>query len=480
MPRPRLRKQIALPFFATAFFVTAYYAVRGVSGFFEPAQMGEKSRGVAEKATLIALILCAAFLLTRLIAYFVFYIFRKRKGYEAPNLIRDIFSIIIYTIVVALAINNLVPNVSLSALLPTSALLGVILGLALQDTLGNLFAGISLHADKPFNVGDVIVVGKFTGVVESITWRAVKIRTFLNHVVLVSNSQIAREQIEVCPRDNLNARVVFFNALYTDSPAKVIHVVREAVREADNVSRAMTPNVRIRELGASGVEYEVKYWLEDYARHNDTDALVRQRIWYAYKRAGLGFAYPTQTLYIERPAHQNGAAHAHRRSVAERLSEVDIFAPLTEEEIAALAADAQTHIYAPGETIIRAGDEGSSMFIVHRGHVEVRVPEAGGNGRRATRAVATLSEGEFFGEMALFTGEPRTASVVAKDETEVLEVGHEAIRRLFDANPDLVESLSFTIAQRRKGLKAQSAAPVTAEEEPEGILGSIKKFFRLI
>src|SRR5437899_2597623 len=120
----------------------------------------------------------------------------------------------------------------------TSAIFGVIIGLALQDTLGNFFAGISLHADRPFQVGDVITVGqqKHTGVVESITWRAVKIRTFQNHIVLVSNSSAAKEAIEVCPRDNLNARLVYFSTLYSDSPAKTIHIVREAVRDAENVS----------------------------------------------------------------------------------------------------------------------------------------------------------------------------------------------------------------------------------------------------
>jgi small-conductance mechanosensitive channel len=111
----------------------------------------------------------------------------------------------------------------------------------------------------------------------------------------------AREELEVCPRDNLNARLVFFNTLYTDSPVKTIHVVREAVREAQNVSQKITPIVRIRNLGDHGVDYEVKYWLEDYAKYNDTDALVRERIWYAFRRAGLTFAYPTRTLFVERP-----------------------------------------------------------------------------------------------------------------------------------------------------------------------------------
>src|SRR5213075_3572062 len=217
------------------------------------------------------------------------------------------------------------PAYDLGALFTTSALFGVIIGLALQDTLGNFFAGISLHADRPFQVGDVIVVGqqKHTGVVESFTWRAIKIRTFQNHVVLVSNSLAARESIEVAPRDNLNARIVFFSTIYTDSPAKTIHDVRESVRVADNVSDKITPIVRIRGLGDSSVDWEIKYWLDDYAKYNDTDALVRQRVWYTLRRNGLTFAFPTRTLYLERAVPARPVTVEDQ--IADRLSAVDIF-----------------------------------------------------------------------------------------------------------------------------------------------------------
>src|SRR5713226_8845855 len=116
--------------------------------------------------------------------------FRIRRGYEAPTLVRNIFTLVAFTILFVLTFKSLYSEVNLGALFTTSAIFGVIIGLALQDTLGNFFAGISLHADRPFQVGDVIVVGqqKHTGVVEGITWRAIKIRTFQNHVVLVSNS----------------------------------------------------------------------------------------------------------------------------------------------------------------------------------------------------------------------------------------------------------------------------------------------------
>ncbi len=445
---------------------------------FLAAQMGGLASRADTVVDVLRLVLLGilAYLFVRALNNFIFgLVFRLRKGFEAPTLVRNIFSIVAFTALFLLIFSSIFEDVNLGALFTTSAIFGVILGLALQDTLGNFFAGISLQADRPFQVGDVITVGaqKHTGVVEQITWRAVKIRTFQNHVIEINNSTAAKEPLEVCPRGNLNARLIFFNTLYSDSPAKTIHVVREAVREADNVSEKITPIVRIRNFGDSGVDYEVKYWLDDYAKFNDTDALIRQRIWYAFRRAGLNFAYPTRTLHVARSrkiAIQDGEGG----TIVERLSAIDIFAPLSVEETSMLAQAAVSHVFAPGETVIRAGDPGSSMFVVHNGRVSVQINE---NGK--LRTVATLNEGDFFGEMALFTGEPRTANVVALEETEVLEIGHKAMKQVFETNPDLVESLSYIIVERRRGLAARADTLDTDTQGPAGILSAIKRFFGL-
>ena len=488
MKRPQPRTQVALFLFVAALLVLALYAVHAS----EPAlrtyvvnRMGphenDTKKGEAEAAfnailNLIKLLFWSGLIIlfVRALSASIFGLaFRLRRGVEAPSLIRNIFSLIAFTVLFFITFSQIYPNVNLGALFTTSAIFGVILGLALQDTLGNLFAGISLHADNPFEVGDVISFGpqqQYAGVVESITWRAVKIRTFQNKIVLVSNSNIAKEAIEVAPRDNLNARIVFFNTRYRDSPAKTIHIVREAVREAENVSQKIKPIVRIRQLGDSSVDYEVKYWLEDYAKYNDTDALVRQRIWYAFRRAGLSFAFPTRTLKIERQTKTDEAQISS--DLIERLSAVDIFAPLSAEETTRLAAASMNHVFAPGETVIRAGDKGSSMFVVNSGRVQVQVSE---NGR--PRNVAVLKEGDFFGEMALFTREPRTANVIAMEETEVLEIGYDAMKHLFDTNPDLVESLSQIIAERQIGLKPKATDEAEQEKESQGIMAAIRKIF---
>ena len=480
MSTPRLTNKIALFLVASATALLATYLFWSFSDVIKELleqRMGATPSPSADTIVNIVklfLVGIVGYLFVRALNFIFFALAFRLKRIDAPTLIRNIFTIVAFTILFLIDFTFLFPEVNLGALFTTSAIFGVILGLALQDTLGNFFAGISLQADRPFQVGDVITVGAkpHIGVVEEISWRAIKIRTFTNHVVLIANSTAAKEPIEVFPRGNLNARLVFFNTLYTDSPAKTIHVIREAVRETDNVSEKVTPIVRIRNLGDNGVDYEVKYWLEDYAKYNDTDALIRQRIWYAFRRAGLNFAYPTRMLYVERlrpAAVRDGDGNA----IAERLSAVDIFAPLSADEITMLAQAAVSHVFAPSETVIRAGEPGSSMFVVHKGRVRVQVSE---NGR--SRTVATLNEGDFFGEMALFTGEPRTANVLALEETEVLEIGHAAMKRVFDTNPDLVESLSFIMAERRQGLASHTDSPATTSDS-SGILSAIKRFFGL-
>jgi small-conductance mechanosensitive channel/CRP-like cAMP-binding protein len=470
--RSSQRNQLLGFFFATIVVALALYLFNRFFG----VRMEEGPHTNVVKIPAVILWALLAYLGVRLLNAALFdFAFRIRRGYEAPTLVRNIFTLVAFTVLFVLIFKWFYSEVNLGALFTTSAIFGVIIGLALQDTLGNFFAGISLHADRPFQVGDVIVVGqqKHTGVVEGITWRAIKIRTFQNHVVLVANSNASKEAIEVCPRENLNARLVFFSTLYTDSPAKTIHVAREAVRDADNVSPKITPIVRIRELGESAIDWEIKYWLEDYAKYNDTDALVRQRVWYALNRSGLTFAFPTRTLHLERKVTTRPVTLEEQ--IADRLSAVDIFAPLSPDELRQLATGTVGHVFAPGETLIRAGDEGSSMFVVHNGRVEVQVSD---NGR--PRTVATLTEGNFFGEMALFTGEPRTASVVAVDETEVLEIGHAAMKHIFETNPDLAESISWTIAERRANLAAGSQQAAQASiEESAGLLSTIKRFFGL-
>lgn len=402
-------------------------------------------------------------------------IYRSTTQGEASSLIKTVLSVVIYIVAFFIIFQNHYPDVQLAPLFTGSTIIGIVVGLALQDTLGNLFAGLALQADQPFQVGDVVIIsGRGEGVVENVSWRGVSIRTFRNTLLVISNSVLGKETIEVAPKNNLNARNVFFNTLYSNSPAATIPAVREAVRQVDNVSKKMRPVVRVRNLGDNGIDWEVKYWLEDYAKQHDSDAMIRQRIWYVFQREGIDFAYPTRTVHVE-PRPEESTQLDIMNSITERLNRVSIFSPLCDDEINRLANASSSRIYAPDEAIVRLGQEGSSMFVIIRGSVKVQVPD-----NNVTKTVNTLRENDFFGEMCLLTGEPRSANVIAVEETEVLRIDKNGLKPIFEENPSLVESISELIEERRVVLKSQDDKETENKNTPQkGAIRSIRKFFGL-
>lgn len=445
-----------------------------------PTQFADTIRNVIihlAHAVKIILWMAIVIIVVRYVNFLIFsFVLRGATQNEISSLLKTVLSIIVCILAFFIIFQSQYPGVELAPLFTGSTILGIVVGLALQDTLGNLFAGIALQADQPFQVGDVINIqnNRWTGVVEQVSWRGVKIRTFQNKIVVISNAVLGKEYIEVAPRDNLNARIVFFNTLYSASPAKTIHLIREVVRQVENVSPKIRPVVRIRNLGESGIDWEVKYWLEDYTKHNDTDALVRQRIWYAFQRENIHFAFPTRTLYIEKQSLEPEFSES-TGEIFERLSDIPLFSPLTDEETQQIAREVVAKIFTAGEKIVRRGQEGKSMFVIHRGLVKVQINEDG-----KIKVLRTMGAGDFFGEMGLFTGEPRTATVIAQEETEVLEIKHTSLKPILEANPELVERFVDIIEERRAKLteiNAEKAAD--AEDHKSGMFNSIRKFFGL-
>jgi small-conductance mechanosensitive channel/CRP-like cAMP-binding protein len=439
--------------------------------------MADTYLGLIEHFFRLLNVFLAMALVIAVVRFLAFLIFSRRSEgqREISTLLRTVLSIVIYIIAFAIIFKAQYPGIDLGSVFAGSAIFGIVVGLALQDTLGNLFAGIALQADQSFQIGDVVnISNRGTGVVEGVSWRGVKIRTFQNKLLLISNSVLGKELIEIASKGNSSARIVQFSTLYANSPAKTIQVARDAVRLAENVSVKIRPIVRIRNLGDSGIEWEVKYWPEEYAKHNDTDALIRQRLWYAFQREKIEFSYPTRTIHVETKL-QETAFDEQINAVTDRLNNVEIFAPLSDEETERLAQSSRLRVYAPGEAIVRMGQEGNSMFVIMRGSVEVQILQAG-----KPTVINKLRENDFFGEMSLLTGEPRTATVVAVEETEVLRIAKESIKPIFEANPNLVSAIGEMIEERRELLKSLAESTAETEELKEkGVLRSIRRFFGL-
>ena len=433
----------------------------------EPGQLRDTVFGSELQYVLFGAIAALIVLAVRIFDAIAFdFVFARRKHIVAPLLLREILSLALYAVLLSMAVSWIF-GYSVRGLLATTTVVAAVVGLALQDTLGNLFSGISLHLERTFEVGDVVRSGDHIGVVEGINWRAARIRTLNDNIVVLPNSALSRERIEVFPKGKPNARIVEVGVAYGAEPARVIEVLDRAVRVVRGVAAEPAAYSRVGNFADSAVTYQVKYWTREYDQYEVIDAEVRRVIWYALKRNSLNIPFPIRTLHITREKPDDRGSE-----ILNRLQKVDLLAPLSPAEYDQLAEVTRVMRFSRGEPILRQGEQGDSMFVVHRGEVSVRI-----NTGNDKREVAVLGEGSVFGEMALLTGESRSADVVAASgDVEVLEIDKEALQPILEADPQLAGSISEKIMERRS-----SIAEVTkgAGEDQRSILGRIRSWFSL-
>ncbi len=382
-----------------------------------------------------------------------------------PNIVQDAIIIGLFLVVATIVMQE--------KFLTTSAVGAVVIGFALQDTLGNTFAGLAIQVEKPFRVGQWITVGSFEGRVTEITWRATKLRTKSGNFVVLPNNMLSKEAITNYSAPEAATRLfVDIGASYEVPPNDVKAAIRDALADAPLVLDSPAPAIVLADFGASAITYRVKFWVGDYADDDPARDQVRTAVYYTFRRRGIEIPFPIQVQYSREEA---GARAPDRTSqLADMLERVDILAPLETAAREALAAAAEERLYGAGQAVVRQGDPGSSMFIISRGEVRVTVG--------AGQEVARIGPGGYFGEMSLLTGDPRTATVTAVDDCLVLEITAETFRRIALAHPIVVEQVTMAVQARREELEraARTAATtITVAEAPRSFLARVQQFLGL-
>ena len=439
---------------------------------YQVAQPGPRARQIEIDVFYLA-IAALIFVTVRVTDLIVFdLLMSRRRNVVAPQLLREIINIVLYFVLFG-ALISAAFGADLKNWFLTGGAVALILGLGLQETLGNLFAGIALHLEDSFEIGDVIRSGDHIGVVEGTRWRGTRLRTFNNNFVIIPNSLLARERLEVFPRNNPNARIVSVGIDYNVPPAKAIDVLTQAASHVDGVSREMPLIARVGSFGDSAVNYEVKYFTRDYALRDRIDAEIRKAIWYALRRNNIPVPFPIRSVQ-EYEAPSPGDQHLTRDELLARLRRVDVLSPVSDAGLEMVAGAARFHVYSRGETILRRGSAGDSLFVMHEGTVSVRIADDTVAGRHE---VAQLGPGAVFGEMALLTGESRTADVIALTDVVAIEIGKDALDPVLRDHPELAEAITAKVMERRDMLEAiRSASP---EEVEKTIISKIKAYFGL-
>ncbi|MEY4576817.1 MAG: hypothetical protein RL701_1520, partial [Pseudomonadota bacterium] len=324
----------------------------------------------------------------------------RRLQMDAPRIVRDIVDGLFSAF--ALLITLAALGVETGSLLTTSAVFTAVVGLSLQDTLGNLFAGLSLQAQRPFAVGDWIQCDRDAaqlGRVVEINWRATRLITGDQQELTIPNSMLARSVILNHSRLDGTPRTVQVVLPY-EIPTTRVHAVMAHATEGIAGLRA-TPPVRVLTHGFvdQGIRYELRFYIDHFTDRSTIEALVRDRIWHLLQRHDLPFATAPRGASLQLP----GAEAPDQDTRAQAIRKIDFLQGASDEAIATLAAGSHIELYAPGERVVRQGETGEELYLCLSGELKVQhQPEAG-----AEREIARLQPGGLFGEIAQLTGQAR-------------------------------------------------------------------------
>jgi CRP-like cAMP-binding protein len=253
--------------------------------------------------------------------------------------------------------------------------------------------------------------------------------------------------------------------------------LRRAVAEVPRILGTPAPIFRLKQFADSGVEYQVKVWVEDIANMPDILSDLRVQIWYHFRRAGIEIPYPIRDVRERPPAVED--PESKPRAILERLRSVPFFDALPAELLTILSRDAGLSEYGAGERVVQAGESGDTAYVVDSGRLAVLISDG-----KAERQVATFSPGDFFGEMSLLTGEPRSATVRAIDDARLVTIGSTSLRAALERAPDLAQRLAEVAALRKEGLlEARAALDATSKarvaDQAYRLRELITRFFRL-
>ncbi|MES2569197.1 MAG: mechanosensitive ion channel family protein [Verrucomicrobiota bacterium] len=383
--------------------------------------------------------------------------FERTQKSPAPKFLSQLLSLLLF-IGTMLLVVTFAYGKDLNAFLFGSTVVVGIIGFAMQDLLGNIISGIALEIGKPFKTGDWLVIDQQFAEVIEVNWRSTRLRTTDDIHLDLPNKTIAGAVITNLsyPTQQHGVRIRVGFAFHVP-PNRIKESIIRATTRADGVLITPPPRVYLFDFADSRAIYEVRFWIDNQALYNDICDAVRTNIWYEAQRSKIPIPFPTRVLQIEKdhPLKESARLEAARAS----LRKQPFLKLLDDPQAGHLLLNAGLLRFGRGERVIEQGEDGLSMFIVAQGEAEVFV-----TANNHDTHVATLKAGDYFGEMSLLTGEPRSATVVARTDCEMWEIQKAVLAEILQQNEELVKKLSELLAKRRMELEGIVAATTDRPE----------------
>ncbi|PON13107.1 hypothetical protein C2W62_36105 [Candidatus Entotheonella serta] len=405
----------------------------------------------------ICLWLTFAWLIIRIIDDLVWpLLLERRLGYAIPRLLKDLVRFIVVIVAVGVIV-SVVFEKSITGFLAASGGVGLVLGFALQNMIADFFSGIALNLERSFAVGDRVKIegSDLTGDVVEITWRTTVIHDFSGNAIIIPNSRMANMKVENFHKPVRQHYNWHFITLDFDVPieraerillASIKHGQAQYGVTAEPIARVRLPNER-------GMEYFIVSTVPEYRFRGRLRASIIRSVMHHLKVAGITPVYPKLNLYS---ADMPTSDPEQLPDSYELIQQVSLFTTLDEAALRDLASRMTPQLFAAGETIVEQGEPGASMYIVAEGLLYVYIAQADSDD---LLKVADFIPGQFMGEMALLTGEARSATVKAETSALVYEITKEDMESLLELFPNSGYGRQSSSNNDRGGLTDGITAP---------------------
>jgi hypothetical protein len=360
-------------------------------------------------------------------------------------------------------------GVSVNSIFTTSAVLTAVIGLALQNTLSDIVAGLILSTEDTIKINDWINYNDKIGKVVQFSWRYTKIITLENENFIIPNKDLAGNTIKVLSSDTFkHYTVIPFGVTYDNIPNEVIKVVNEAT---ENIGSVIDREVYFVKYGDFAIEFEIRLRIIDAMEYYKIRSDVLTIVFYALSRANMEIPIPRYDLF--RREYKTISEEDRYSEVKSFFSKIDFLQILKEEELDKLIKSAKNKIYADSEYILKQDDANDKFFYIKTGVVDIVVN---------ANKVAELKTGSFFGEISLMTGEKTTATVQANGDVEVYVLESNDLIEILQNNKMLVDQISEVITDRKlqnKKIHENKKFKKELDKEKSNLKNKIINFFSI-
>ncbi|HVE07628.1 MAG TPA: mechanosensitive ion channel family protein [Paraburkholderia sp.] len=374
------------------------------------------------------------------------------RRWRRQRLFQDVFGAVVFLAAVVASL-GFVLELPVRGLVATSGALAIVVGLAIQSTLSDVFAGIVINTTEPYEVGDWVEMSDVEGRVVEMNWRATHLLTSQGNVVIVPNAVAAKTNITNKSRPgSLHGITIGLELSPHERPATVIGALERAYRGLTSIMADPAPYVQAKRSSMNSILYEITVFVDDMGKKTPVGNELYDLCYRHLASAGVQM----RSLGVpEAPSLREDPRDALVRSV-------ELFAALDRDEVHALAQHMTRDEYEVGAVLLTPEVVPDCMTIVESGILRVTAVDT----ESSEVEVSRLGPGDTLGEIGVLSGKPMRVTVSAVTRVVVYQLKKEYLLPVLKARPEVTRQICELLARRKdKLLKLSAAAPTNGNQE---------------